>query len=565
MVLAAALGPRSRPRVEHLDLSNNRVAQDGAAALALAIVPDPSAGEDSGELRLLDLGGNFLIGDGPAFGAALEEALRTNRVLSSLILAGCHIGDVVAAAAGRGLRDGAASALQRLDIRHNSIGPLGAAGLAAGLRGGGLKRLLLDNNAVRSEGAAAIADAIAGGTGAHSSLETHRDVVPADTGRRCRLQELGLGANGVGDDGASSLSAALAAAPSPSLRCLALPANEISDIGARALGEALVSAAAVRLNDSSGLAELDLGTNFISDDGAAAIAEAAAVSPALTTLALNRNMVSDAGASAIAAALSRGSRLERVDLSDNQIGPAGAVALGEALAGNQFLTRLELRNNVIGDDGAAAAALGHGLAENSKLHTIYLFANQLGDIVAAGLGRALGTSGLVGLHLWGNDIGDDGAAELAAGLKLNSRLKLLDLGGNHIGDAGAAAIGVALKNTKPRDGDGATAARGAMVLETLDLSGNQIGDAGAEALAAGLAANRGLRSLDLTNNKIGRAGAAALARAIEGSGCTLRNLEIRWNRVGDHNTIAGELRSIGMSVSDGERIRRALRPAKNEL
>ena len=49
------------------------------------------------------------------------------------------------------------------------------------------------------------------------------------------------------------------------------------------------------------------------------------------------------------------------------------------------------------------------------------------------------------LSLWGNNIGDVGAAAIGEALKRNAVLTFLSLSGNNIGDVGAAAIGEALK------------------------------------------------------------------------------------------------------------------------
>jgi Ran GTPase-activating protein (RanGAP) involved in mRNA processing and transport len=90
-------------------------------------------------------------------------------------------------------------------------------------------------------------------------------------------------------------------------------------------------------------------------------------------------------------------------------------------------------------------------------------------------------------------------ALLAAALKKNATLQQLDLGsmyGNAVGDAGAASLAAALEKNA--------------TLQHLDLYGNSVGDAGAASLAAALENNTTLQHLALGSNKVGDAGAESL-------------------------------------------------------
>jgi len=125
---------------------------------------------------------------------------------------------------------------------------------------------------------------------------------------------------------------------------------------------------------------------------------------------------------------------------------------------------------------------------------------------------------LTNLDLWGNEIGDAGAAHLA-GL---THLTNLNLGGNNIGDAGAPHLA------------------GLTHLTNLNLMSNEIGDAGAAHLA-GLTL---LTNLNLWGNNIGDAGAAHLA------GLTLlTNLDLMSNEIGDITPLAAldHLENIDLS------------------
>ena len=65
------------------------------------------------------------------------------------------------------------------------------------------------------------------------------------------------------------------------------------------------------------------------------------------------------------------------------------------------------------------------------------------------------------MELGGNNIGDEGAAALAQGLRNNTALTTLYLHDNDIGDDGAAALALTLRNNT--------------ALTTLKLQGNDIG------------------------------------------------------------------------------------------
>ena len=90
------------------------------------------------------------------------------------------------------------------------------------------------------------------------------------------------------------------------------------------------------------------------------------------------------------------------------------------------------------------------------------------------------------INLSYNNIGDDGAIEIAGALQHVTSLTTLDLRLNSIGRDGAIAIANAFGNVRS--------------LTRLDLSYNNIRDTGAEAIAGG-AAKRSLTHLDLIHNR----------------------------------------------------------------
>ena len=85
----------------------------------------------------------------------------------------------------------------------------------------------------------------------------------------------------------------------------------------------------------------------------------------------------------------------------------------------------------------------------------------------------------------------------------NERLSRLDLRHNDLGDGGAATLAAAIK--------------GKCVLQHLDLSANSIGHKGAEALAGALKVNTLLQVLDMRGNAVSPVGVQALEDSRSGS------------------------------------------------
>jgi len=153
---------------------------------------------------------------------------------------------------------------------------------------------------------------------------------------------------------------------------------------------------------------------------------------------------------------------------------------------------------------------------------VLLFGEKIGDSGAAALARSLASNTRTRvLDLWSNDIGAQGAIAIARALETNTKLDKLYLNENNIGHAGVEALAKALASRST-------------VLTTLWLSRNKLGDAGAQALAASLSGGkaRRLQVLDLWDNGISSVGGAALATALRTNNVLL-TLEIRGNALGD--------------------------------
>jgi uncharacterized protein (TIGR02996 family) len=135
--------------------------------------------------------------------------------------------------------------------------------------------------------------------------------------------------------------------------------------------------------------------------------------------------------------------------------------------------------------------------ELSRVRTLDLEKNDLGDADLAALSASAHVAGVQSLLLWSNRVGDAGLRSVLAGF---SGLTRLDLSNNLIGNPGAESL-----SFSPAFGR----------FKLLDFSGNQISDPGAIALASSAFAGS-LGWIDLARNPIGTAGQAALRDKLAG-------------------------------------------------
>lgn len=222
------------------------------------------------------------------------------------------------------------------------------------------------------------------------------------------------------------------------------------------------------------------------------------------------------------------------------LGDVAPKLLGHVLAaGDSRLRTLDLGFNRIGDRGAAL--LARALETNAVLERLYLSGNDIGPTGAQALARALAAnSSLRSLHLSGNNVGEDGAAHLADGLCANRGLRALYVGTNGIGSSGMARLADALTVNRS--------------LRELTLGQNRIGSDGLRHVAAAIASGRTqLTTLEVGKNGIDHHGALALARALCSGANALQNLYMDNNPLGDAGASAfGALlaKSAGLRVLD---------------
>jgi uncharacterized protein (TIGR02996 family) len=209
------------------------------------------------------------------------------------------------------------------------------------------------------------------------------------------------------------------------------------------------------------LQNLDIHFNTVDAAGARVLANGDF--PEIRTLDLGSNELGNAGAAALAASRKL-KTLAVLNLSGNDI--TAPKAFASLITGPAFpvLTGLNLRDNRVRElDAKMMAAEGRG----PTLRLLSLRHCSLSAKAAASLASAPVLANLVGLDLAGNELGDAGAAALAAAKC--SQLTCLDLGSNGITGKGVKAF---------------LAWPGLAKLADLNLTNNPIGLEGAKALAA---------------------------------------------------------------------------------
>jgi len=149
----------------------------------------------------------------------------------------------------------------------------------------------------------------------------------------------------------------------------------------------------------------------------------------------------------------------------------------------------------------------------TQVHTLDLYGNEIGNAGAVELAKNLLGTHVQTLDLYDNQIGAAGAIELAKHL-LGTHVETLNLGSNSIGAAGAIELAKHLLGTH---------------VQTLNLGGNQIGAAGTIELAKHLKDTH-VHTLNLRHNQIGDAGAIELAKHLKGS--QVHTLHLYGNQIG---------------------------------
>ena len=170
--------------------------------------------------------------------------------------------------------------------------------------------------------------------------------------------------------------------------------------------------------------------------GIVLLAKAIKNNSVLTCLDLSSNAIRAPGAAALAEALKADglSPLARLSLESNDLGAAGAAALAEGLTGNRSLTYLNLK--------------GNDLAGRRRLHRVNPSeVSGKSKEVGATVSCQGGFMKVLQVHTDGKlrMVDLSGAKALGGALKVNRVLATLDLSDNDLGAEGAAALAEGLK------------------------------------------------------------------------------------------------------------------------
>jgi Ran GTPase-activating protein (RanGAP) involved in mRNA processing and transport len=476
---SAIAAPVAHGRLQRLSLAHCGVASAGGAALGAALAAPACA------LTHLDVSHNRIGDDGAS---AVVRALHSNGTLQALSLAGNPIGDAVAAAFAGPLQG---SALAQLDLSHTAaLTASGLSQIAAALVGAPrLAELRLVGTAtLPSTAVLPIASSLT-----RCKALTHVDLFGARIGATgvgllcdainvsigsCALVQLGLRGNAIGVAGASHL-AKLLGNRALRLRALNLAANSLRADGLRALAAALT--------DGVPLDSIDLSGNELGDAGVAQLASVLR-GGSLQRLSLALNNIGVNGARTLAAAIAArtvGDGLAALDLSWNLIGAEGVRHLAPALRGAHAVADVSLAGNRLGDDGAQLLSEtvlgGPGGGALSSLLVVDVSHNSIRAPGAQHIGALIRDTPLLSCALDGNELGDDGTLAIANALKAARTLQRLSMRGTGITAQGSGAV--------------CEAAQLNPILELLDLRDNVIADFSLTALHDAVARNNAMRCL----------------------------------------------------------------------
>lgn len=352
----AKLLQAGRDNLQVLDLSRNKLGDDGAKALAEALGKGPSSGYSLAVLRLRSNG----IGD--EGGEALAEALMSITSLTEFDFSENQVSVQISAVMFRAVC--AAKALQRLYLDGNLPWPTSencevqvtafTDQLSGPLAVASLEVLSLRRCKMHSSGATKVFESL-------SSNQT--------------LRKLNLACNGIRQSAANAL-AMMLASPSTAIEELDLRDNRLGSQDALAIamqqvflpGQTVTMESKLSASDSSEieakaaenncLKTLNLGNNEMTGEALTRLTVAFSGLCALQELYLYHNpYIGDVGAQALADVLSRGAtQLQHLNLAACSIADAGCQALMVAIGEYKAMKTLDLSCNAIGDDAAGSVS-----------------------------------------------------------------------------------------------------------------------------------------------------------------------------------------------------------------
>ena len=437
--------------LEALDVGNNRIGSEGAAALAYGL-------KYCSELKSLNLLKNEI---GEYYAAAIGDGLKKCGKLQTLILndnplqptgsatilsalKACHNLRVLRCARISLCINFASKhelmSHDRLQAQNLDINLSGIIALAQSLKcWNHLQELNICNNNINSSGAAELAN----------GLKYNK-----------ALQILNINDNQIGADGMVCIAQSLKGSQ---LQCLDLGSNNGKQEGIVALAALIEYCGTIEI--------LDLSSNFFGLVGARALGNAVKSCKNMKKLILSKNDIGPDGAAYLADGLKCCSNLQVLNLNHNKITSEGACLIFDGLKSCTRVKELNLSHNDIGTDGTAAIAdwlmYPHGIADASTSEA------------------SIDQPKLEELDLGFNNIGPQDAAALAKGLKYCTKLQAFDIQNNNI-CGGAAQLAEELKACK--------------YLQILIMSRNNIDSKTALELANSLEHCTNLELLDLSFN-----------------------------------------------------------------
>ena len=199
-------------------------------------------------------------------------------------------------------------------------------------------------------------------------------------GSFAQLASLMLGRNGIGDEAADVICKQLEV--SPTLRTLDLSCNNFGKLFLKKFYRALQT--------NPNLTSLNLAKNKFGPECADFLHILIRDFPSIRNLNLSGNTLKDAAVSQVAEGLKGSSMLQTLDLSEVEMEDRGAVALAGVIATHPSLQKLYLGTNRITDTGGVQ--LAQALTHNTNLVVFSMRNNDLKDDTADALLEALVTN-----------------------------------------------------------------------------------------------------------------------------------------------------------------------------
>jgi len=250
----------------------------------------------------------------------------------------------------------------------------------------------------------------------------------------------------------------------------------------------------------------------------------------LTQLNLGKNRLTEQDLKHLTSALPQCPTLTEVNLWGCELSDEQVTAISSVIT-NTHIKELNLGNN----PKIKSTFLEH--LESSKVTTLNLSWNDLGDEGAKNVASLLSTNkSITSLDLSAVNFKDDEIAILiSALLGNNNTLQYLNIQNNQISAKSFRLLSQLLKTNRS--------------LTYLSLRALYLGNEGVDLLSDGLLSNKTLLTLDLQNNNIDNSGLARIIIALPST--NLEHLHLEWNKISnpeDILTVVGKSRLLAVHL-----------------